>query len=81
MEQELVSKKDSFTNARFTKETPLTHNRCLNKEFQRLPISGGGGKFELLKQVNAYFVCFGEQKCKKIKKKQEKKLVIKLMLM
>ena len=36
------------------------------KEFQKLPISEEGGWIELLKQMNACFVCFGnhpQQKC------------------
>ena len=36
------------------------------KKFQKLPISGEGGWFQLLKQLNACFVCFGnhpQQKC------------------
>ncbi|KAL9987900.1 hypothetical protein ACROYT_G002280 [Oculina patagonica] len=44
----------------------IKHKTSDCKEFQKLPISGEGGKFELLKQVNACFVCFGnhpQQKC------------------
>ena len=36
------------------------------KEFEKFPIGGKGGRFELLKQMNTCFVCFGnhpQQKC------------------
>ena len=37
-----------------------TTEQC--REFQKLPISGQGGKYELLKQLNACFICFGNHK-------------------
>ncbi len=37
-----------------------TTEQC--KEFQKLLVSGKDGKYELLKQVNACFICFGHHK-------------------
>ena len=37
-----------------------TTNEC--KEFQKLPLSGKQGRYEVLKQVNAFFKCFGNHK-------------------
>ena len=50
----------------FHQRDTVKHKTSDCKEFQKLPISGEGGKFELLKKVNACFVCFGnhpQQKC------------------
>ena len=55
-----------FYQCAFHKRDTVKHKTSDCKEFQKLPISGEGGKFELLKQVNACFVCFGnhpQQKC------------------
>ena len=37
-----------------------TTEQC--KEFTKLPVSGKEGKYELLKEVNACFICFGNHK-------------------
>ena len=50
----------------FHRRDTIKHTTSDCKEFQKLPISGEGGWFELLKQMNACFVCFGnhpQQKC------------------
>ena len=55
-----------FYQCAFHRRDTIKHKTNDCKEFQKLPISGEGGKFELLKQVNACFVCFGnhpQQKC------------------
>ena len=55
-----------FYQCAFHRRDTIKHKTIDCKEFQKLPISGEGGKFELLKQVNACFVCFGnhpQQKC------------------
>ena len=55
-----------FCQCAFHRRDTIKHKTIDCKEFQKLPISGEGGKFELLKQVNACFVCFGnhpQQKC------------------
>ena len=44
-----------------------TTEQC--KEFNKLPISGKEGKYELLKQVNACFKCFGNHKKQNCSKK------------
>ena len=48
-----------FYQCAFHRRDTIEHKTSDCKEFQKLPISGEGGKFKLLKQVNAYFVCFG----------------------
>ena len=40
--------------------TDHTTNEC--KEFRKLPLSGKQGRYEVLKQVNACFKCFGNHK-------------------
>lgn len=58
--------KRQFYQCAFHRRDTIKHKTSDCKEFQKLPISGEGGKFELLKQVNACFVCFGnhpQQKC------------------
>ena len=58
--------KRQFYQCAFHRRDTVKHKTSDCKEFQKLPISGEGGKFELLKQVNARFVCFGnhpQQKC------------------
>jgi len=55
-----------FYQCAFHRRDTIKHKTSDCKEFQKFPISGEGGKFELLKQVNACFVCFGnhpQQKC------------------
>ena len=55
-----------FYQCAFHRRDTIKHKTSDCKEFQKLPISGEGGKFELLKQVNACFICFGnhpQQKC------------------
>ena len=55
-----------FYQCTFHRRDTIKHKTSDCKEFQKLPISGESGKFELLKQVNASFVCFGNhprQKC------------------
>ena len=51
---------NQFYPCAFHKKDTVKHTTSDCKEFQKLPISGEGGKFELLKQVNACFVCFGD---------------------
>ena len=51
--------KKQFHQCAFHRRDTIKHKTSDCKEFQKLPISGQGGKFELLKQVNACFVCFG----------------------
>ena len=55
-----------FYQCAFHWRDTIKHKTSDRKEFQKLPNSGEGGKFELLKHVNACFVCFGnhpQQKC------------------
>ena len=51
--------KRQFYQCAFHRGDAIKHKTSDCKEFRKLPISGEGGKFELLKQVNACFVCFG----------------------
>lgn len=58
--------KKQYYPCAFHRRDTITHSTSDCKEFQKLPISGEGGRFELLKQMNACFVCFGnhpQQKC------------------
>ena len=58
--------KRQFYHCAFHRRDTIKHTTSDCKEFQKLPISGEGGKFELLKQVYACFVCFRDhpqQKC------------------
>ena len=58
--------KRQFYQCAFHRGDAIKHKTSDCKEFRKLPISGEGGKFELLKQVNACFVCFGnhpQRKC------------------
>ena len=44
----------------------IKHSTSECKEFEKLPITGTGGKYEVLKQVKACFICFGDhmkQRC------------------
>ena len=55
-----------FYQCAFHGRDTIKHKTSDCKEFQKLPISGKGVKFERLKQVNDCFVCFGnhpQQKC------------------
>lgn len=52
--------KKQFYQCAFHRKDTIKHTTSECKEFQKLPISGGGGKYEHLKQVNACFVCFGD---------------------
>ena len=40
----------------------INHTTSECKEFQKLPVSGKQGRYEVLKQVNACFKCFGNHK-------------------
>ena len=40
----------------------INHTTSECKEFQKLPVSGKQGRYEVLKQVNACFICFGNHK-------------------
>ena len=40
----------------------INHTTEECKEFQKLPVSGKNGKYELLKQINACFKCFGNHR-------------------
>jgi len=65
MELELTRTKDSSTTVHFTEGTRSNVQQVLQR-IQKLPISGEGGKFERVKEVNTCFVCFGDhpqQKC------------------
>ena len=58
--------KKQFYPCAFHRRDTIKHTTRDCKEFQKLPISGEGGRFELLKQMNACFVYFGnqpQQKC------------------
>lgn len=55
-----------YYHCAFHRKDTIKHTTSDCKEFQKLPINGEGGKFELLKQMNACFICFGDhpqQKC------------------
>ena len=52
-----VQDKKPFYQCAFHRRDTIKHKTSDCKEFQKLPISGEGGKFERLKQVNACFVC------------------------
>ena len=58
----LVADLQSFTNALFRRieiKDNINHTTSECKEFQKLPVSGKQGRYEVLKQVNACFKCFG----------------------
>ena len=63
-----VKDRRQFYQCAFHRRDTTKHKTITSdyKEFQKLPISGEGGKFQLLKKVNACFACFGnhpQQKC------------------
>jgi hypothetical protein len=47
----------------------INHTTSECKEFQKLPVSGKQGKYEVLKQINACFKCFGNHKRQECPKK------------
>ena len=51
----------SITSVRFlpTERGNLNHTTEECKKFQKLPISGKNGKYQLLKEINACYKCFG----------------------
>ena len=55
-ELELARTKNSIIPVLSIEEIQLNTQQVTVK---KLPISGEGGRFELLKQMNACFVCFG----------------------
>ena len=64
------NKKQYYPCAFWNRRDTVKHITSDCKEFQKLPISKEGGWFELLKQMNACFVCLGnhpQQKCSKKK--------------
>ena len=66
LELEQTKTKNSIIPVRSGIEEIQLITQQVTKEFQKLPISEEGGWFELLKQMNACFVCFGnypKQKC------------------
>ena len=48
----------------------INHTTVECKEFQKLPIGGKNGKYELLKQIDACFKCFGNHRRKDCPKKE-----------
>ena len=50
--------KKQYCPCAFHRRDTIIHTTSDCKEFQKLPISEEGGWFELLKQMNACFVCF-----------------------
>lgn len=51
------------------REDTVNHTTEQCKEFQKLPVSGREGKYEVLKQVDACFSCFGNHEKKNCPKK------------
>jgi hypothetical protein len=48
----------------------INHTTAECKEFQKLPVGGKNGKYELLKQVDACFKCFGNHRRQDCPKKE-----------
>ena len=54
-----------YYHCAFHRKDTIKHMTSDCKEFRKLPISGEGGKYELLKQMNACFICFGHHRREK----------------
>ncbi|CAB4007150.1 Hypothetical predicted protein [Paramuricea clavata] len=48
--------------SRIAEKDSISHTTSECKEFQKLPVSGKEGKYELLKQIDACFKCFGNHR-------------------
>jgi len=62
--------KKKYYQCAYHKKDSIKRTTSECKEFQKLPTSGTGGKYELLKRVNASFICFGDHPRKNCPNKQ-----------